>query len=640
MAELYSKPPVLRRNGALQSFSTSASLVQATGRLTSQHSSNASSPGSAIDSTRLRATMELPSTIPGYLGSTSYSAVLAEHPSELSFEVESSVTSGSSTRLLDPARLQSGLEMLKLLHRLTICDSLIRKYYSRTLCVVIPSVVIEAILQSIRSTLNSLDFSGDIDSQFQDLALQIFQNSSRPMAVHGTMTVEDYCASFTGKNLRWEAVIVVFVTSGIASMSTPDNDPDLVQVAGDSQAKDRLRVQIVEASDTCLGFCDQAASVNELLGFCQYNDVMLRTQQYGDSSFQGWRRLGDLSATVYALGAHQESEQADDCPFFLRQWRRIFFVAAFYVDKCVATFVGRPPFINYRYCTLTPPLDLREETLIAGGEKLNRAISELDMAGWGEQDKVYRVSVIRLRFLLAVFREQALEIALGTCDHWDLEQRSSHIIEKARVTWEAAPAYLRFDVRTKESVEPFSTSFTILHMYLDYQYTIFLLQRTLVKRTNTGQEALLETSRRVLSILITVTAERDSVLDLSIHYSWLILYYGLPSASVLMLELLHQAQDAGLRSIILPRAELIRNLSVFVSCLSWVSRPSHGNYQTCKEAEKKLSHILDQILDPQPIQQEILNDVTSGLSNFLDFYNPSNWDFNSEYLPPADGFVF
>ena len=116
-----------------------------------------------------------------------------------------------------------------------------------------------------------------------------------------------------------------------------------------------------------------------------------------------------------------------------------------------------------------------------------------------------------------------------------------------------------------------------------------------------------------------------------------LLYYGLPSASVLILELLHQNQGLGSYSTALPRAEIIRNLSVFISCLSWVARPGHGNYHTCKEAERKLSQILDQVLDPQPIEDFAFNDATSGLYSLLDWDNLNNWDFTSEYLPPQNG---
>lgn len=59
----------------------------------------------------------------------------------------------------------------------------------------------------------------------------------------------------------------------------------------------------------------------------------------------------------------------------------------------------------------------------------------------------------------------------------------------------------------------------------------------------------------------------------------------------------------------------------------------------CKEAEKKLSHILDQILDPKPARAELFSDVTSGLDSFLNWYDHNNnWDFNSEYMSLRDGF--
>ncbi|RAL01769.1 putative C6 transcription factor [Aspergillus ibericus CBS 121593] len=618
-----------------------AGLVRPSRQSPSQPGSSVSSPGPALESIhRLRTTLESPSASPGYLGSTSYSAVLAEHRPDFSLNLESSSVSGAFPRPIDPERLQTGMRLVKLLHTLTICDILIRNYYARVLVAVIPETLIMSILRSTRNVLESLDYRGDVDSQVQDLVCRITQNTSRPLSTHGSMTVEQYCATFTDENLRWEAIGIVFATSGIALSSTPENDPDLVQVAADSPARDRLRAQLVEASGTCLGLCDQMSSVSELLGFYQHNDMALLTHYYGDSSYQAWRRRGELSATIYAAGLHQESPQTDDCPFFLRQWRRWCFSAAFSVDKNQATFVGRPPSINSRYCTLTPPLDLSESLLITGGDDLARAISKLDSSGWAAKDENDRVSVLRLRFTSAVFRDRALEIALGTSEDVELVQKASEIIENARESWGACPARLRYDAPGQgDGLKTSSQSFTLLHIYLDYLYTIFLLQRTIVKRTNTGQEALFETSRVILSNIVKGHAERDTVLDMSRHRAWILLYYGLPSASVLILELLHQNQGIRSYSTALPRAEIIRNLSVFVSCLSWVARPGHGNYHTCKEAESKLSHILDQVLDPQPIEDFAFNDATSGLYSLLDWDNLNNWDFTSEYLPSQNGLL-
>lgn len=90
----------------------------------------------------------------------------------------------------------------------------------------------------------------------------------------------------------------------------------------------------------------------------------------------------------------------------------------------MATFVGRPPLMNYRYCTLASPLDLSDAVLVEGGDALTKAISELDNAGWNTSGARYRMTAGRLRFQLSVYREQTLEIALGTLEPHDLIRKS------------------------------------------------------------------------------------------------------------------------------------------------------------------------------------------------------------------------
>lgn len=50
----------------------------------------------------------------------------------------------------------------------------------------------------------------------------------------------------------------------------------------------------------------------------------------------------------------------------------------------------------------------------------------------------------------------------------------------------------------------------------------------------------------------------------------------------------------------LPRAELIRELTIYISCLGWVARPSGGNAEFCREIQGRLTRVLDQIIDPLP----------------------------------------
>ncbi|KAF4760534.1 hypothetical protein N7455_002161 [Penicillium solitum] len=605
-------------------------------RLTSQPTSNASSPGSAsLGNGRFFAPLEPPSALPGYLGSTSYSAVLTEHRSEVSFEAEESADS-SVGLVVEPDRLQSGVDVLRFLYNLTVWDMLIARFYVRTWGNIVPKRIMDELLRSVRDIFDG--FSSDPTAQLQDLANRIFQNTSRPMRTHKSMSVEEYCSSFTGRNLRWEALGSILTLCGMQLVITLDNDPEIMQGSDDPRAKDQLLEQVTVISTICLGFCDQTSSANELLAMLQFNDVMLRTQQYGDSSYQAWRRLGDLVSTIYASGLHLETNGIENCPFFLRQWRRRCFVAAFYMDKMMATFVGRPPLMNGRFCTLAAPLDLSDDVLVADGDVLSKAISELNSAGWNSKGELHPVSQTRLRYQLAIIREETLEVVLGTREQHNLIQKSEEIQAKSRAIWQSAPDQLRYDRRLNDHYH--DGWLAIAYFYLDYLYTCFLLYRAVVKHTNTGQADLCDVSRRVLAIVIQTNSFRTPMVDLDRHFSWIVLTYGVPSASVLLLELLRQSHEPGPHAVTLPRAELIRNLSVFISFLSWVAGPGHGNYHTCKEAEKKLSRILDQLLDPQPVQQHVVDDVTTGLDNFLNWSNYNTiWDFNNDYIPLAEGFA-
>lgn len=228
--------------------------------------------------------LEPASALPGYLGSTSYSAVLAEHRNEIPFEPEESTdaSTGLVIEPVEPGRLQSGVDVLQFLHSHKVCNMLIPRDYVRTCNTALPKLVMDQILRSVQQIFDGL--ADDPTAQLQELAYQVFQNTSRPMRTHRSMSFEEYCSSFTGRNLRWEALGFILTLCGMELIITPDNDPKITQGSDDPRAKDRLLEQVTVTSTVCLAFCDQVSSANELLAMLQFNDTMLRTQQYGDSS--------------------------------------------------------------------------------------------------------------------------------------------------------------------------------------------------------------------------------------------------------------------------------------------------------------------------------------------------------------------
>jgi hypothetical protein len=76
-------------------------------------------------------------------------------------------------------------------------------------------------------------------------------------------------------------------------------------------------------------------------------------------------------------------------------------------------------------------------------------------------------------------------------------------------------------------------------------------------------------------------------------------YYAMPCASVLILELLRQTEQPKLH-ITISRSTLIQDLSVLISCCDWLTEPDQQNYGLCKRAQSIFSRSLDRILNPTP----------------------------------------
>jgi len=92
--------------------------------------------------------------------------------------------------------------------------------------------------------------------------------------------------------------------------------------------------------------------------------------------------------------------------------------------------------------------------------------------------------------------------------------------------------------------------------------------------------------------------------------------------------------------LVLPRSEIIQNLSMFVGCLEWV-RPSEGNYTLCVRMRTVIKRILDQVLELPPPNPSLEEDLVPEVSptdlaissilapedepDFLEWLNTVDW---------------
>lgn len=81
-----------------------------------------------------------------------------------------------------------------------------------------------------------------------------------------------------------------------------------------------------------------------------------------------------------------------------------------------------------------------------------------------------------------------------------------------------------------------------------------------------------------------------------------LVFYAMPCASVLVLELLRQKQQPG-EQLVFNRSGVIQDISVLISCCDSLTESGQSNYQTCKQAQSIFSKSLDSILNNAEVTQ-------------------------------------
>lgn len=186
----------------------------------------------------------------------------------------------------------------------------------------------------------------------------------------------------------------------------------------------------------------------------------------------------------------------------------------------------------------------------------------------------------------------------------EILQTAPKIEERAIQLWETLPAFLKFD-----GLEPWDTKrapvelMFLAYIRLDYLGHHFLLQRTLIKKVGADSVKLLSIARQIFDYVLMLINNRDMLREYQIDISQILCMYGIPSAAVVAVELLHQEQDPSVAAALhnrLPRSDTIQGLSVLVACLSNVGR-EWGAHAIMVRGKRFLKKIIDTILEPPPV---------------------------------------
>ena len=84
------------------------------------------------------------------------------------------------------------------------------------------------------------------------------------------------------------------------------------------------------------------------------------------------------------------------------------------LDKRACTFVGRPPRMSRKYCSMQLPLGLGIESWALQGQALEEAVERLDATGWDTGESIRGTHWTRCTLISSIIREDILELSLGT----------------------------------------------------------------------------------------------------------------------------------------------------------------------------------------------------------------------------------
>ncbi|KAK3382108.1 hypothetical protein B0T24DRAFT_600503 [Lasiosphaeria ovina] len=568
-------------------------------------------PPTPIDSAQAIEITTPPVQTGGFVGPGSYRNLTADDGQiarDLSDYSGSAGSPGTTTHTIDRKRLDLGLQIIDfVLDYSVLLQNLMHHIYGVIRMPIIPHGVMLPAVESLFRTIRPEVLADDPDAKLRTV-VRIFQSSYQPIQTSKLATVDQVCGSILGDNLRWETIGNILAMASLSLLHIHARDFSLLDP--DKRRQQDLIPPFHDITDTLRTLTSVSPVINEL-GVCfKYNQLLLALYRFGDSSQHLYSIFMELTSSIYATGMHQDRTNSGsdpaEFPGFMHQWRRRCFTAVYSMDKAIATTLGRPPLIHRNYCVLDAPLDFDDDDLT--GRELEHELQKLDQHGWNTDGRRRSTSFMRLRYLLATVREEVLELHLGVNSTTESPGRAQIVLQKLQSIWNSCPDNVKYSPAVWNGSMASHDIWFLHRFYLDYLYSIFLIFRFNARQDQSQQslELFLSAANNVLSLVLVLNEQRDQMRDVRSDFSAVFLPYGLPCADALAVELMYRPSSFALSSTPrtvtgcpprLIRAEVIRDLTIYISCLSWMPGRRGHSAEFSREMQSRLTQILAQIID-------------------------------------------
>lgn len=427
-----------------------------------------------------------------------------------------------------PAAIAEGVEVLRSLIEFDAdFHEIVQEWSEDDAADLTGSPLFQAAWRATQCSLRWLGTRPSLD-QLTRTALAIFEQTSYPLELPISAENDALELALTGSRLRWETIGMCFIRIGLLSASVRTNGRALL---GRGQTTFDRQKTILMAFDACMQtrkFCNQVEQTNDLTLWQLASVYTLATWCFGDDSSRAWCLMGDLASAIYALGFHKGFAGEESVPQYLAELRKRVVALAHERDKELATFVGRPPRLSRRYCTVDLPLDLPDSIVMGPVENFEAARAKLDDNGWSGDVMVHPVSRLRAMLLLSMIREEVLELSLSppmpnTAQRAKLVAAPSivetrdldadlfprRILSELTSTWESIP-HKQYEESMCDTLPP-SAIWSILGPQLECLYTKFLLHKLLISQHEGNRDEMIRTSHEILQLTLSVLKKSDMI---------------------------------------------------------------------------------------------------------------------------------
>ncbi|KAJ5502105.1 FAD dependent oxidoreductase superfamily [Penicillium fimorum] len=418
---------------------------------------------------------------------------------------------------------------------------------------------------------------------------------------------------FGGPNLRWEMIGILFSWAGIAFRCKQEWDTvfDLPEQHGRNRntAAERMR----ECAAACIKLCEGNFEISDIMVICMKNSTRLESILISDESDRLRVDYGTVRSAFISAGLHRLTPAKEVTPF--AQHRASLASSMYYYDKSHSLFNARPPMLSNRYCQCPLPLDLCENDIYGGRERLTAAIAKLDSNGWNTNGHIFSTTWLRALAMLSPIREGILELTLSVNSTFTKSQVEDLKLQLGKIVASYPP---QIQYQGNSEWPPQSTSrsherrahevYITTRIHLDVLQCQFLIQRLLVSRQFSGGQELFNIAQETMSVILSLWLNRDQLQEFHHAFDWIAVSYGMPCAGILCVELLRASNLVSPAPQIEPssavahdcvrfsRSEVVQNLVMFRALLDWI-RPTDNNAQLSKKFKSVLQRIIDTVFD-------------------------------------------